>query len=204
MKFFRTKFKNILLSVVLIPVGATDNFLDLQYKKIKPNTVTIDENIQITVNESASPLFYKMPEVKKLSLIEAGGKVEIQTEGKDPDDKDAYFQLGVVYAGKYRPGRFVRTFLPEWILKVIDLNVEYGLSEIDFHEVMRSRRKYEKSDSIRKIKLNFQSASYFKSDNSFELKVVPKDKEVLGFWLRADGDDSKSKFTLILDKLTYK
>ena len=121
-----------LFSLIAIPVQSPDNFVDLQYKDIKPNKVEIGDTIKIDVENSASPLFYKFDEVKKWNSISVSGKIDISKK-LESEQKDAYFQIGVIYEGDYRPGWLVRNILPEWLLTIINLNSKYGLDAVDFH-----------------------------------------------------------------------
>ena len=127
-KSYLTNLKSYLFSVALIPVGATHNFMDLQYKELKPNKVKLEKEITISINKSASPLFYKMSEVKSLSSIKFEGRVDIQKKN-DPKVDDSYFQLGIIYEGDYKPSGFVKSFLPEWLLKVLSISDKYGVGE---------------------------------------------------------------------------
>ncbi|WP_034732098.1 hypothetical protein [Bacteriovorax sp. Seq25_V] len=189
-------------SLIIIPFIATSNFLDLKYSKITPNIVKLDKVIEISVNESASPLFVKIDgEPKKYLEASVEGEVQIEKEIGN-NENDSYFQLGVIYEGNYRPNGFVKAFLPEWILKVLTLSDTTGVSEIDFLDVSNSR-ELSKSDNIRDIKLNFQTVSHLEN-GKFKITAKLKDKKVLGFWLRTDGDDSKAKFNLKINRFEVK
>lgn len=182
-----------LYSFILIPFLSVHNFLDLKYDSIKPNKVNFDKTIVINVNESASPLFYPLVDSKKLNSIKMVGEVEIE-KAIGENEKDSYFQLGIIYEGNYRPSGFVKRFLPEWLLSVLNLSPNKGLSEIEFFEVSDGR-VINKEDNIRDIKLVFKNIAKLK-EKSFSFEVKPQDKKILGFWLRSDGDDSKAKFNV--------
>lgn len=194
------KFKSLLYSVVLIPVSSTDLFLNLQYSKGTPNKVTLSETITIAVNKSASPLFYKMPVVKKIKEITIEGSVKIQKQIENDQD-DSYFQLGIIYEGDYRPNGFVKAFLPEWLKKVLSLNDKFGVGQISFHEVSAKGKILDKKDNIRDIKIFFKTNTHLDDKSHFKMKINPDNKKILGFWLRADGDDSKAQFVTNLKSL---
>ena len=196
----KSLFRSCLFSFVLIPVSDPKHFLDLQYKKLKPNKVQIAKTVSINVDKSASPLFIKSPEVQVYDSVELMGKVKINNEIKGEGD-DSYFQLGVIYEGSYRPNSFIKNFLPEWLIKVLSISDKHGVSEIDFHAISPRGMQINKSDSIRDIKLNFKTRAYLNHKNHFQMKVKLKPKKVLGFWLRADGDDTNAHFKTILDSL---
>lgn len=160
----------------------------------------LEKLVEIDVNKSASPLFYRMPEVKKYQQVDVSGKVIIQTP-LTSEEKDAYFQLGVVYEGDYKPGGFVKVFLPEWLLKIFEINEDYGLSEVDFHHFSKEKGFKEKSESIRDIKLNFLEAGKISKTGHFRTIIKLKPKRILGFWLRSDGDDHGGEFKLQIETL---
>jgi hypothetical protein len=199
----KSLFKSCLFSFVIIPVTGTDQFLDLKYSKIKKNTVTLKDIVSISVDSTASPLFYKLPEVKAARSIEVIGAVEI-VKKNTPTEDDTYFQLGVIYEGDYRPGAFVKSFLPEWLLKVLSINNKYGVGRIDFFEVSANGKVLDKSDSIRDIKIKFKTITQLSSNNKFKFKINLRKDKVLGLWLRADGDESKSKFKTYLSSMIIK
>lgn len=195
-------FKKILLSIVIVPVTNTGIFLDLKYSDIKPNVVTIQDDLTFKVNNSASPFFIKMEQTEKIKNIEVEGRVNIKKAITQKGD-DSYFQLGVIYAGDYRPGGFIKTFLPEWLTIVLSLSEKEGVGEIDFFAVSEPGSKVDRKESIRSINLNFKTEGFInKSDGSFKFSFSPKDKKILGLWLRVDGDDSKAEFETRITKLS--
>jgi hypothetical protein len=193
-------FRSCLFSFVLIPISDPTQFLDLKYSKLKGNTVEFVKKVVIKVDSSASPLFYKLPDVKKAKTIEVSGFVEILKKN-NPQEDDSYFQLGIIYEGSYRPGSFVKSFLPEWLLKVLSINDKYGVGRIDFYEASDDGKVLDKNDSIRDIKIHFETITQISSDHKFKFKINLRDAKILGLWLRADGDESKSKFTTHLTSM---
>ena len=192
--------KKLKLFSILIPVSMPGQFVDLQYSSIKPNEVNIKKSISISVNKTASPTFYKFDKVKKHSQISVSGSVQIK-KALETEELDSYFQLGVIYEGDYRPGFITKKFLPEWILKIVSLNKEFGLGEIDFFHVTGINTKMSKTDNIGDVKLNFKTIANIGIDNTFKFRINLKDKKVLGLWLRADGDDHDGVFTTKINHL---
>lgn len=202
----RVRIKNkflTLYSLVIIPISSPESFLDLQYKKIKPNKVELSKTVSITVDESASPLFYKFDKAISISKIGFSGRVEKKSL-KSLHKDDSYFQIGLIYKGKYRPGGFVRAFLPEWLLKVLDLSKKHGVGNIHFYGVVDSEKS--KSVNIQKIKslkLKFNNSILIQKDGSFKAQITldESQREVLGLWLRSDGDESNAQFKTIIEYL---
>ena len=120
-----------LYSILIVPVSMPTDFLDLKYSKIPANTVSIEHEVKISVDNSASPLFYKFKEVTVHKGVTIEGEVKID-KPLSQEVNDTYFQLGVVYEGYYKPNWLVRKILPEWLLKILSLNKKYGVGNIDF------------------------------------------------------------------------
>jgi hypothetical protein len=195
--------RNYFFSIIIIPVSTPQNFLDLQYKKLKPNTVSIGNDVSIRVDNSASPLFYKFAEPKTYSEISVDGKVNIESK-LSLEEKDTYFQLGVVYEGSYKPGWIVRSILPEWLFKILNINKKYGVGNIDFFHVTGQDYNMDKVENIRAIKMNFKTYGSLDQDNHFAFSAKLKPKKVLGLWLRSDADDHKAKFETLIKSLIIK
>ena len=189
-----------LFSVIIIPVSTPTDFLDLQYKKLPPNKVKIEKEISISVNDTASPLFYKFEEVKRHNEILVEGEVQIE-RALSSEEKDAYFQLGVVYEGDYKPNWLVKKILPEWLLKILSLNEDYGVGNIDFLHVTNSGYQIDKLDNVRDIKMMFKTVGKFDNNLKFQIREKLRERKILGLWFRADGDDHKGKFITKIKKV---
>ena len=189
--------------MIIIPVDNKDNFLDLKYKKLKPNTVEITEQVKVSVKETASPLFYKIDPPQTFKEVEIEGSVRI-IKKLTSEEKDSYFQLGVVYEGDYRPGSFVRSFLPEWLLKILDINDKYGVGFIDFNHFSNNNTQMDKEDSVRDIKMKFKTVGTIDENGVFSSTFKLRNKKILGLWLRADGDDHQGEFQTTIKKLVLK
>lgn len=194
------KIQSAFYSIVLVPLSSTQHFFDLKYSKGEPNKVLLDKTISIVVNKSASPLFYKFEKVKKIKLIEISGAVEIK-KPIDSQKDDAYFQLGVIYKGDYKPNVMMKMFLPEWLKKVLSLNEDYGLNQITFYEVSEQGKVLSKEDKIRDIKLKFKTIGELSQQSTFKFDFKPDNIEVLGLWFRSDGDDSGAVFKTVIKSL---
>ena len=190
-----------LYSIIIVPVLAPEQFLDLHYSDLKPNIISIKETITLKVDKSASPLFYKFKDVKIHNNISISGNVKIESSLKS-EEKDSYFQLGVVYVGDYRPNYFVKKILPEWLLKIININNKYGVGNIDFYHVSGNSTKLNKKESIRDIQISFKTITHLKKNGNFEFSVPMRDKKILGLWLRADGDNHHGQFKTTLTKIS--
>lgn len=196
----RTTCKNVLFSIILIPVTNTGIFFDLEYSKLTPNKVLIEKDITVQVASSASPLFVKIDPARPIKEIKASGVISIQ-EKITLNQEDSYFQLGVIYQGDYRPNFITKKFLPEWLLKVLDMNKDVGIGQIDFHEASYPGEEVDREDSIRSIKMTFKTQGMVDSNGKFQLSIKPRKENIIGLWLRSDGDDSKAKFSVKVTSL---
>jgi len=196
-------FKKLtLLSVIIVPIENKDLFLDLHYKKLTPNKVEISRTIEIKVDNSASPLFYKVDPPRKFKTLIFAGNVKID-KPLESEEKDSYFQMGVVYEGDYKPGSFVKNFLPEWLLKILSINDKYGVGNIDFHHVTNNKTLMDKKDSVRDINLSFKTITNLQSNGDFKGEINLRDKKILGLWLRSDGDDHKGSFKTNIKNIEF-
>lgn len=205
---------------------ARNNFLDLKYNKIKPNTVSIsqkpackeplvpphcqstseDIQVAIKVESSSSPLFYKLNQ--KVKRIDVTGQVQVTTPMSAKKD-DSYFQLGLIYEGEFRPNFFTKAFLPDWLKAVVNIDPTKGIGDIFFYEASADEVKLNKVTSSKGIDLNFKTATqvkwedpHKKTSGGFQFSIQPQDKKLLGLWLRSDGDDSKATFTTTIQQIT--
>ena len=184
-----------LFSVVIIPLSGTD-WKDLQYSKLESNQVKLgEEEIEIKVDNTASPLFYTFSEPLKINKIKVKGQVEI-SKAIDLEKDDSYFQIGLIEKGHFKPGWIVKRFLPEWLNTLVELNDKknYGIGNIYFYGINKKELAKDKEQSIQSLKLFFKEVALMNDEGKFELEADVKDGTYLGLWLRSDGDDSQAKF----------
>jgi hypothetical protein len=191
-----------MMSVVLPLQGA--QWMDLQYSDLKNNKVSMGEKISIQVNESASPLFHVFDKRKKISKVYVEGKVKIE-KNIDPKADDSYFQLGIIEHGNYKANAVARWFLPKWLKTLLELNRDAGLGDIHFYGVTdQTTLGKKKETAVTDIDMSFQNLSKIDDKGRFKLEVpVKTGNDIIGFWLRSDGDDSKAKFDVTIESITF-
>lgn len=191
------KWQSILFSVLIIPMDPA-KWLDLKYSKLKKNDVKFSKELSISVDQSASPLFYVFDKSKSISNIEVEGSINIDEEIKENID-DRYFQIGLIYEGDYKPNSFVKIFLPEWMKTLIKVGKGKGLGSVHFYGIGGDKKVKQK---VRDLKLIFENVVSINKDGSFKFsKTLSKKDKVLGLWLRSDGDESKAKFQTIIKSI---
>lgn len=175
-------------------------FLDLEYRKIKPNKTTLGTPIIIQVNQSASPLFYKIN--KPLKTLKVSGKVNIQKKiaaGKD----DVYFSVGIINKGDYKPNFLTKKLLPQWLKTIVNINTEVGVGKIQFYEASPKGIKTDKVKKYSDIVMHHKTHTQLGPDGSFSVDISGLQSYVLGLWFRAEGDDSGAIFDVQINSLEY-
>ena len=191
-----------MMGIIIIPASMIEvqkSFKDLPYSTKPQNKVELSKQISISVNNSASPLFYKIPKIRKFNSLEVMGRVEIE---KDIEiGKDTYLQIGVIYAGDYLPGSFMKAILPKWLIHALTIGGETGIGEISYLEISKVGQRLNKKDSIRGIPVSYKTLTYLDKDSHFKGLVKLKGKDVLGLWMRIEGAESSAKFKTIIESL---
>lgn len=196
--------KLLFYSSVLLPLNG-ENWLDLQYAKLKNNHISLSEKeIVIKVDQSASPLFYHFEKLQPIKKIEVLGSVEISKPIALGID-DAYFQIGLIEKGDFKPGWLIRKFLPDWLLTLVEKNKDkdYGVGNIYFYGVAESDESSKSSSTkIQSIELKFKDVAKMDGSGSFHLRAdIDAKGPFAGLWIRADGDDGKAIFNVKIKEI---
>ncbi len=199
----------LLVSVVLLPLSLPGAWRHEKYSAFAQNEVAFSEaGITLRVNESSSPLFHKLEKMVSVRSIElkakASGLPQLaadKEEGIEGND-DFVLRLGLVQPGDYRPSWVERLFAPKWLLNLVSLAGEdVGFGKVTFLDVTqrtkingvpRQKGKWIETQSVR----NVTQAG----DVSFTHAFSPP-LPTVALWLHADGDDTKSKFTVTVSKI---
>lgn len=190
-----------LLAVLAVPLEDGNRWHHLSYKGIPPNRVThAPGELRISVDKSGSPLFFRFEKLREVSAVEARGRFE----GLPAEEKgdDLPLRVGLVIQGKRRLGWLERLFAPGWLKDLHDLIPDGAFAEVAFLTASRlqppgTRRLHPKSRYVTE-----EVALAVKEPGPFTLKhVYPEPRPSLGLWLQADGDDTGSAFTVVLNGL---
>ena len=187
-------------SILVVPSAEISNFLTLKYDEIPPNIVEIRRDVVIKVNQGASPLFYKIEPAQKFQKIKVIGELEVE-KPLASERKDAYFQLGVIYAGDYQPSWLMKTWLPVWLKALLEIHPNQGLGTIDFHHFKKEKGFTPHSDRVRDVKLNYKDTGEIQTNGSFSAEILLREKEILGLWFRSDGDNHQGRFQITVKYL---
>jgi hypothetical protein len=195
-----------------IPVSDLQRWTALSYRSIPANTASVEDgNLHISVNESASPLVYKLDEpLAVISLVVKArwsGKLNIPqgaVQGEAGAD-DFILKLGIVEAGDRTLNWLQRRIAANWIQQLFKLAPKgTGVERINFlsttqqQKLLGSRRTHPLNDLLYETRVTFlESPGEFEMVYQFEGPVV-----VLGLWISSDGDDTGSSFDLTIERIT--
>lgn len=200
----------ILTALFIVPTGSLDGWKLLGFNKIPQNKVTISQQkqIKIEVQKSASPLIYKLPEIKKVSQF----SLQLSSEGdlsqlnskdfKSHFPEDFLIRVGLVARGNQTLNWFQKKIAANWVLELFNLAPpEVGLDKIYFYNVttqkdlVGQKRNHPKSD----LMVEEIIAQYPESKSIEHKLAAPLD--VVALWISVDGDDTKSTFATIIESL---
>ncbi len=198
------------LAAIAIPLDKKDVWTELSFKKIQSNKVEYSPTgIKVSVNNSASPLVYKLDRFYKITGFEVDLKVDgdLKNEpyGKTIEE-DSLFRLGLVVEGKQTLSGVKKLFAPDWIKKLFSLAPEgAGLDKIYFFNVGRSTESLSVKRNHPKTDLMVEEIIVVRKKTEPALKIkyqlaIPLNVPAL--WISIDGDNSKSTYVTTIEKLT--
>jgi len=191
---------------------ASQEWVELKYKNIPANTVTYNSSsIDIKVNQSASPLVHKLSEPLMIEEFDFQLKVsgEIPAKPNEKIGEDSFFRLGLVATGDKKLNWWEKKLASDWVLKLFSMAPKgIGLDKIYFFNVgsqasqLGSQRLHPKSD------LMLEKIIAAKKTGTEEVLEVnhrlSQPLNVVALWISSDGDDTKSQFSVTLQKLSLK
>lgn len=188
-----------------------DKWTQLEYDNVIQNKVEYhNQSITIHVDQSSSPLIYPLGKPAKFKEIEIDAELmgtlklasnKLQgTKGNN----DFTLRIGLVYQGDKKLGFLKRKVAPAWVKKLFSLVPKNtGVSHVRFFNVFQDKRLESDTPYKKKPKFFFHSFDIEQAKNG-KIKAtikVPSNKNVLGLWINSDGNDTKSKFNVKINKL---
>jgi hypothetical protein len=204
--------KAIFANILAIPLSTSLNWEVLSYRSIPANQIEFTKpGLQINVDKSASPLIYKFSQTEPIFQIEVEGRVSSGTlnlidpkqQGLKKND-DFVLRLGLVTEGSKKLNWAQKLAAPAWIKRLHDVAPKgKGIHSIHFLEVSQTaelvgtKRTHYLSDLMTE-----EIVTSLNSDGSFRFtKTMSSPLPVLGLWLSTDGDDSGSKFQVVISRI---
>lgn len=198
------KIKMLAVSVS-IPFQSINDFTVLKFNKIPENKVSVvSEKMEIQVNQSASPIVYKLAQPTLVSKISWSLSVTGEmTSQKTQFPEDSYFRLGLVASGSQKLSRFHRFIAADWVKKLFDLAPkDKGIDQIYFYVVADKNSYSVKQRTHPASELMKETiVSTLESGSSEVSHQLEKPLEVVALWISTDGDNTKSKFTTQINKI---
>ena len=200
----------LLSSLIVLPLAPT-SWYSIKYDNIKSNQVIFENNktnnIKIVVDNSASPLVSKLNSPSKIKgfklTLNLKGNLNIDEHVKKINDsEDFVFRFGLVVVGNKHLNFFQKLVSPEWVKSLYRLGGDqYGIEKIEFYNLSTKDLGWEyrihpSSELISEKIIGCIHPGL--NDISYNLE---SEKEIIGIWISADGDDTKSSFEIVVNDI---
>lgn len=200
----------LLASVMVLPLQQQERWQLLEYDNLPPNRVEFGaRGMRVRVEASASPIIYPLPEPGSIRGVSISGELDglldlsPGTQGQ-PGADDFSLKLGLVLSGDRSLNFFQRLVSPAWVRRLHDLAPAGGgidrvlfLNAVQDRSQLQRERQHPLSELIheRNVWLLDRSGSF---DFEYEFD---QPAEVVAVWLSLDGDDSGSRYSVLIDDL---
>jgi hypothetical protein len=202
-------FEATFLTVIALPLSGGDHWHALSFGKLRANEVAFsDKELRISVEASASPLFYHFDETLLLRSVFVEGSLtgvpklpDSKIEGERGAD-DSPLRFGVVVEGEKKLGWLEKLFAPAWLKRLTEIVPDKPFGGVRFLTLAQTldvgtwrphpKSRYLSEEVVKKI----TAPGPF----SFE-KIYAEPPRAMGLWLQADGDDTKSSFEVKLNSI---
>jgi hypothetical protein len=168
-----------------------------------------DAGLVVSVRQSAGSLAYALPSITTVTRVRARGRVtgtldvEPARQGLDGHD-DFVLRLGLVEAGERRLNFLQRRFAPGWVRRLFELAPpDAGISRVHFLAVGADQTVIGRSRQHPLHELLLETVvTALSPDGTFEIDAtLEMPARAVGIWILADGDDTRSAFTLVLEQV---
>lgn len=200
----------LLAGFIVLPLQQPDGWQLLEYDRLPPHRVEFGEaGMRVAVNASASPIIYPLPAPAVVYRVAVSGRLEglldlpAGPQGEAGAD-DFSLRVGLVLAGERRLNIFERMLSARWVRRLHELApAGGGIDRVLFLNAVQDRRQLGRARvhplspllHERNVWL-LQHSGAFELDHELEAPV-----EVVALWLSLDGDDSRSRFVVLLEDL---
>lgn len=196
--------------VLTLPLDDRAKWQVLQYSRLPPHRVRFSKaGLEIAVDGSAMPLIYPLPKAFAAARIRVKGRLDgtlAIPPGRQGDERfdDYAFRIGLVEPGKRTLGALQRPFAAPWVRRLFELApAGSGISGIHFFNLgaesarIGTQRQHPLSDLIRE-----EVVAVARADGRFDFEhALPRPLQTLAVWLSSDGDDTGSRFTVLLERI---
>lgn len=196
--------------LLVIPLTTGAGWEVLRYRGIPPHVVDFRaDGLRIEVDGSAAPIVYPLASPARVLGLRAEGQLvgalrtDAQRQGQRGAD-DYALRIGLVEVGTRRPGWVERTMAPAWVRRLFALAPpNLGIAGIRFFNVAVSPAQVGRSRTHPASDLITERIVAAPDATGRISVTVDLDApiETTAIWISADGDDTRSRFTLTLDRL---
>ena len=196
----------------MIPLGPSPQWNHYQFSGIAPNSVQWQsDQIRIEVDQTASPLLYTLKNevlVKTLNvkaqILAPFPKIPTNRAQGQRNADDYILRFGLIVKGDDRLSWLQRRLAPSWLVEMEkQLPEKWGIEKVMFFTTCRQKKLLNQERShFLSSKFAEKCVTFLEREGAFEIDVALGNPEnVIGLWIGSDGDDLKSKFQLILEKI---
>ncbi len=189
----------------MIPLEPS-SWKQIPFGRVPVHELSLEQGLKISVNQSASALVYKFDQPQRIAEveIELTQVGEINYQGKKIGEKgsdDFPLRLGFVMAGDKRLSWGQSLIAPKWVKELYQLAPkDQGLDRVSYLVVAQQKPLYTKrfhpfSELLEEEIVGVMDQGVFKA------KLSVPTGEVLGLWISSDGDDTKSHFSMTINRL---
>lgn len=190
---------------------STKGWKQLAFSRGKSNIVEKrSSGLSIAVDQSAGPLVYGFAKTQRIIGLRVRGSTDgmialpINTKQGAAGSDDFVFRIGVIVEGKKKLNAFKLGFAPSWVKEISKLSPNRKtLEKVIFFNVNNSSTGWEKRLHPQahnlieeRIALTLTTPGAIDFTAKFESPV-----KVMGLWISCDGDDTRSKFNVLLNQV---
>ena len=194
----------------VLPLSDATNWQVLQYSRLPPHRIRFaNTGLEIAVDGSAMPLIYALPTRLRVSGIRVKGRVEgalrlpAERQGEEKFD-DYVFRIGLVEPGTRTLNVVQRQLAADWVRKLFELAPKgSGISGIQFFNVGADKahigrhRRHPLSDLIAETVVAVP-----RPDGRFDFAhSLVRPLDTIAVWLSSDGDDTGSRFAVLIEHI---
>ena len=197
--------------VLALPVNDLSSWQQEAFSKKSSNVFSVEKGaLLVSVKKSASPLFFKLSEAKKITGFKIVGEFKglpvfknLSLQGKKGND-DYPFRIGFVVPGQKTLSGLYKFVAAQWVKRIYNLIPKgTGLDRIEFFNVSQNpaelglKRTHYSSDLLKETIVAVQNTSgAFSVEHTFTTPI-----DTIAIWISIDGDDTLSDYSVLLSSI---
>lgn len=196
---------------VSVPLDTLSGWQVLSFRNIPPNVVSAGaDGLHVDVDASASPLVFPLKQPVSVQRVRVrarwAGDLALPDGARQGESgaDDAVLKLGLVESGDQTLNWFQKRIAAKWVRTLFDLAPPgSGIRQIHFLSTTRqpdlvgTSRTHPLSDLLRESRF-----VHLEEPGVFELDVaLPEAANVVALWVSSDGDDTRSRFSLVIESI---